>query len=508
MPAAAAVLLAVMSPPQDVQLTVYNQNFALVREVRTVELKEGDSFVKVEDIPAHIEPTSVHFVSKTAPNAVVIREQNYQYDLLNPVSIVNKSVGRKVAVRHITRDKIETITGTLLNPATLAVPQTGSQQQYRYYSGWSSQTFAGSGISRSGMPVSLNPSVLAIETEQGIIVNPQGEIIIADRPEGLISRPVLNWKVACTKGGKHEAELSYLTSMVNWQADYVAVANQDDTMVDLSGWVTLENHAGTGFADAGLQLMAGDVRRVEPEAGRRYAMPGGMMGMEASGPGPTFEEQPFFEYHLYTMTDRTTIANNETKQLSLLTANEVPVNKVYLYDAQRGWWYRWMYGRIRRDRPGEGRDTSEQTKVHVMLELKNSKDHNMGMPLPKGKVKVYKADDKQRLQFIGEDEIDHTPRDEKLRLWVGDAFDIVAEHKRTNYTKIADTVTEEEFEVSLRNHKDADITVTVVERVPGDWTVLEKSHDFRKKDAHTIEFDVPVAADKEVKLTYRVRIRW
>jgi hypothetical protein len=505
---ALAVILAVMSPPQDVQLTVYNQNFALVREVRTVELKQGDNFVKVEDIPAHIEPTSIHFVSKTAPNAVVIREQNYQYDLLNPVSIVNKSVGQPVAVRYHTRDRTETISGTLLNPATLAVPQTGSRQPRRY-GGWSSQTFAGSGISTSGTPISLNPNVLAIETDQGIIVNPQGELVIAQRPEGLISKPLLNWKVACTKAGKHEAELSYITSMVNWQADYVAVANEDDTQVDLSGWVTLENHAGTGFAEAGLQLMAGDVRRIQPDQRGDYAYAGARMAMEApGGPGPQFEEQPFFEYHLYTMTDKTTIANNETKQLSLLTANEVPVNKIYLFDAQRAWWWRWTYGRIRRDRPGEGRDTSEQTKVHVMLELKNSEQNNMGMPLPKGAVKVYKADDKQRLQFIGEDEIDHTPRDEKLRLWVGDAFDVVGEHKRTNYTKISDHVTEEEFEISLRNHKDTDITVTVVERVPGDWQVLDKTHEFRKKDAHTIEFDVPVAADREAKLNYRVRIRW
>jgi hypothetical protein len=505
MAAAAAVLLALVSPPQDVQITVYNQNFALVRETRTVDLKKGDNFVKVEDIAAWIDPTSVHFVSRTAPNSVVIREQNYQYDLLNPVSIVNKSVGKKVALRHVLQDRVETISGTLLNPATMAVPQTGTDQPRRSYYG--GQTFAGSGISSYGAPMSLTPSVLAIETDQGIIVNPQGELVIAEKPEGLISKPVLNWKLACTKGGKHETELSYITSQVNWQADYVAVANKDDTNVDLSGWVTLENHAGCPFQNAGLQLMAGDVRRIQPQEPRGEYMYAGMAAAPSSGPGPQFREQPFFEYHLYSLEGKTTVANNETKQLSLLTADEVPVKKVYLYDALRQWWSSWLSGRYG-GRPGEGRDTSAQKKVNVMLELKNSKENHLGMPLPKGRVRVYKADDQRRLQFIGEDQIDHTPRDEKVRLWVGDAFDIVAEHKRTNYTVIATDVTEEEFQVSLRNHKDNDITVTVVEYVPGDWEVLQKTHEFTKKDAHTIEFDVPVPKDKEAKLTYRVRIHW
>ncbi len=505
--AAAAIVLAVISPPQNVQITVYNQNFAVVREERTIELKPGINWAQVEDVPAHIDPTSVHFVSTLDPNGLVIREQNYEYDLISPVSVINKSVGKQVTFRQYTQQGMHETTGTLLNPATMAVPRTGTSRPRPYY-GWSSQTFAGSGISRSGQPLGLSTTVLALKTKDGILLNPQGEVLVREMPRDLVSRPRLKWKLEARQGGKHRAELSYLTGELNWQADYVAIVNAKEDAVDLSGWVTLENHAGTRFEQAGLQLMAGDVRRVQPERGGRYAYALAAPEPGMGGMAPQFAEQPFFEYHLYTLAGKTTIGNNETKQLSLLTANDVPVRKVYLYDAQREWWWRWIGGSYRGRRPGEGRDTAKQTKVHVMLELDNSKENNLGMPLPKGKVRVYKADDQRRLQFLGEDQIDHTPQGEKLRLWIGDAFDLVGEHKRTNFTKIAANVTEETFEIALRNHKQEPVTVSVVEHVPGSWQMLEKSHPFKQKDAHTIEFNVPVEPDKQAKVTYRVRITW
>jgi hypothetical protein len=285
----------------------------------------------------------------------------------------------------------------------------------------------------------------------------------------------------------------------------VVLVNKDDTALDLAGWVTLNNQSGATYEDAKLTLMAGDVRR-EREENRRYAKDM-VMSMPAA-PAPQFEEKSFFEYHMYTMERPTTIRQNETKQLSLLNASGAPVKKEMIYDARGDWFRNWWYpGRTEFD-PGAGLDTSNYHKVNVVLEVKNSEENHMGMPLPKGKVRVYKLDDDGSQQFIGEDSIDHTPRDERIRLYIGDAFDVVGDYKRTDYRKIAKDVIEESFEVSIRNHKKTPVDVKVVEHVWSDWTLTQKSHDFTKKDARTIEFPVSVPADGETKITYTVRTSW
>lgn len=220
-----------------------------------------------------------------------------------------------------------------------------------------------------------------------------------------------------------------------------------------------------------------------------------------------FTEKGFFEYHMYTMARPTTIRDNETKQLSLLNASNVPVRKEMIYDGRGDWWRNWWYPGRTGD-PGGGYDTSTYHKVNVVLEVTNSELNHMGMPLPKGKVRVYKLDDDGSQQFIGEDQIDHTPRDEKIRLYIGDAFDVVGDYKRTDYKKISDSVIEESFEVVIRNHKKTAVEVKVVDHVWSDWEVLRSSHEFAKKDAHTIEFAIKVAADGETKVTYTIRTKW
>jgi hypothetical protein len=324
----------------------------------------------------------------------------------------------------------------------------------------------------------------------------------------------LLWKLEAVQTATHRAQLSYLTQGITWKADYVAQVNSDENAVDLTGWVTLDNRSGASYKDAGLQLMAGEVRRVTPQAGG-YGGFGGAGARMMETLAPTFEEQPFFEYHLYTMTEKTTIADNETKQLNLLSADAVPVKKVFVYDG--GWanWQYWLqdpysYSRGDPSRPGAGWMTQQKAKVAVMLEVNNSKENNLGMPLPKGIVRVYKQDPAARLQFIGEDNIDHTPKDEKFRLWIGNAFDLVGERSRTDFQIISSSprITEESWQIKLRSHKDTTVTVEVVERIPSDWEMLSSSHEFTRKDSNTIMFPVDVAPNQETVLTYRVRIRY
>lgn len=451
-----------------VQLTVYNQNFALVKDVRTVDLKKGITSIELEDVAARIDPTSVLFKSLTAPNSVTILEQNYQYDLISPDNILNKSVGQRVRFTRF-NDKGEPIpdSGVLLNP-----PKNGG---------------------------------ITIRTDDGrIVLNPTGQISLDRMPEGLHPRPTLNWLLQCDRDGRHEAEISYITEGVNWRADYVALVNKDDTALDLSGWVTLTNESGATYENAKLTLVAGDVRRVTEVARDRF--PEGYGGIMAKA-APQFEEKPFFEYHIYTMQRPTTIRDNETKQLSLLNVANVPVKKEFIYDGRGNWWRSWWYpGRV--GEPGGGYDTSDYHKVNVVLEFKNSKENNMGMPLPKGTVRVYKLDDTGSQQFVGEDTIDHTPRDEKVRLYIGDAFDVVGDYKRTNYEKISNRAIEESFEVKIRNHKDSPVEVKVVDHVWADWKVVRSSHEYVKKDAQTIEFPVRVPQNGEVTVTYTIRVQW
>ncbi len=302
------------------------------------------------------------------------------------------------------------------------------------------------------------------------------------------------WTLDARKAGKHEIEASYLTSSITWSADYVAVVDADDREAGLNGWVTIDNRAGATFENATLKLVAGDVRRVRP------AVPMEAMAMRAdmamkSG-AAQFGEESFFEYHLYTLDRPTTIKDRQTKQLSLFQAAGIPVTKRLLLVGQPHF-YRGQYGTI-----------SQNEKVAVVLELVNSERSGLGIPLPKGTVRVYKKDSSGAEQFVGEDSIDHTPKDETVRLRVGDAFDVVADRTQTDYRAISPREAEGAYEVSIRNRKAEPVTVTVREPIGGDWRIVTSSLPGKKLDAATIEFEVPVPAGQEVKLTYRVRVRW
>jgi len=303
-------------------------------------------------------------------------------------------------------------------------------------------------------------------------------------PEGLITKPTLVWDVQADRAGKQTAELSYLTSGINWHAEYVAVTNEDDTQADLAAWVSVDNRSGAGYPEAQLQLIAGDVHVVQEELAVR-AKGGRLVPTQMAAAEVGFEEESFFEYHLYTLPRPTTILDRETKQIALFAPTRTPVEKLYEYKP-------WV----------------DEKKIRIVLQFQNREERGLGMPLPAGKVRTYKRDSRGGQQFIGEDAIDHTPRNEKVRLGLGNAFDVVAERTVKDQHQISDRVQEMTVEVKLRNRKEEAITILVQDRFRADWQIVQQSHSSEKKDARTTEWAIEVGPDAEVVLTYTVRIRW
>ncbi len=456
------------SSSQGVALTIYNQNFGLVKDVRAVSLNKGINFLRFEDVAAAIDPTTVNFMSLTAPNTVVVREQNYQYDVMDPDTVLSKSVGKEVIFRQYMEGRTNEIHGTLLNSPSVTVVDTNGNAQER----------------RQG---------LVVQTDRGVILNPSGEVELAKLPPGLVSKPSLLWKLETDKAGEHKTEISYQTKGLNWRCDYVAISNEDDSAADLASWVTLDNQSGASYQNAALKLMAGDVHKVQDNM--MYAR-GDMAMSEAAPMQKQFSEKAFAEYHLYSLAGTTDVLNNETKQLSLFNAANVPTRKLFIYEPNQAQVY------------GGYSPAGNPQKVNVKIEVDNSEKNNLGMAMPKGKVRVYKRDQDGALQFIGEDLIDHTPRDEKVRLYIGDAFDVVGERKQLNHEQASDRVQRDTYEISLRNHKDKKITLTSVEHSYGDWKIKSSSHKYLKKDAQTFEFEVEVPARGEVKINYEIETRY
>lgn len=438
----------------EVALTVYNSGSSLVRDVRKINFQGGMVDLKFMDVASGIDPTSVHFTSLTNPAGIAIWEQNYEYDLIDQSKLLEKYIGKTIQFKQFNDEtkKYDNLQGVLLS----------TQGGY------------------------------IIQMEDKIHIGYPGEIILPELPSGLITRPTLVWLLDTASGGAHEVEMSYLTTGMNWYANYVTVVNENDTKLDLNGWVTLTNNSGATYNDAKLKLIAGDVNRVQPpmmmEKSRNAFAGGVAMDMAESAPG--FEEKSFFEYHLYTLQRPATLKNNQQKQVSLLEGSDVPAEKLFIYEPDGDYWY--------------GGD-SQKGKVQVKIAFQNKEKDGLGIPLPKGIVRVYKADTDGSLQLVGEDSIEHTPKDEEIRLFLGEAFDIVGERILKNRRKISDRVWEYDVEINLRNHKTEQVKITVVDHAYGDWTILKSSTDWNKKDASTFEFPVTVAKDGELKVTYTVR---
>lgn len=424
------------------EVTVYNQNLALVKEYRTMDLSSGSNIVKYVDVASQIDPTSVMFRDPKSQNTLVV-EQNYEYDLVSSDKLLDKYLDKEITV---TSDN-ESFTGKLL--------------------------------SRSGG--------ITLQTQTGVVVLNNVKKIEYSDAAGLLTKPTLIWQIYTDASGSRDVETTYLTGGMSWKANYIATIDQNDAKANIKGWVTIENNAGTAYPDAKLKLVAGDINRVEVP---QYWYEKGMVVPAATpfavgAPPPGFAQEGLFEYHLYTLQRPTTLNNNEIKQISLLSADNVPAKKEYSYDGARD---------------GE--------KVRVVLNITNSKENGLGMPLPKGVVRAYKADSDGQLQFLGEDSIDHTPKDEKLRINVGNAFDIVGKRTVTDREGMGAYGNRESYSIELKNHKTDDAKIIVTEHFYGNWQITKASEQYKKKDANTVEFEVNVPKDGTRTITYTVETRY
>ncbi|MBS1709095.1 MAG: DUF4139 domain-containing protein [Armatimonadetes bacterium] len=473
---ALALAASVATAPTESELTVYNGGFALVKQKRSLDLKTGVQSVGIEDVAQLIEANSVGIRSLSAPGSFSVLEQNYQYDLISPIAILNKAVGQPITFhRTLPNGGKEVLKGTLLSSATAMVSQGDGNSNYTY----------------NGM---------VIRTDDGkIILNPSGEIQVDSLPAGLISKPTLVWMLDSDRAGRNEIELSYLTRGLTWKSDYVLSLGKDGKLGDLKGWVTMTNNSGVAYTDTKLKLLAGDVNRV-------VQGPGGFGGGRTGGApmakmmDANMQEEQFADYHLYTLPRPATVRNNEMKQLSLLEATGVQVTKKLLVDALYG------FGAYY---PSEGAVGTGPIKPVVYLQLKNSKENKLGVPLPKGTFKVFQSDASGSLQMLGEDSIDHTPKDEKLSLRVGKAFDIVVERKRTLFEWIRrGHACRETFEIELRNRKETPETVTVWERHWGEHKVTKESMKGKWLDNDTLEYEVVLAPNEVKTVTYTIETSW
>ncbi len=454
----------VVAEGEGVELAVYNQNLALVKDRRTLELNRGLNEVRFVDVASQIDPTSVHFRSLTDPTGTTVLEQNYEYDIVGSAKLLSKYVDREISL--VTEDGQEYV-GTLLSGAQNVILQAPDGQV----------------------------TMIGLDKIK--------EFTFPALPEGLITRPTLVWQVESAQGGSQDIEVTYLTGGVNWRANYNVLLADDEKSLDLTGWVTLDNQSGTGYRNAKLKLIAGDIHRA-PTPG--YAAEDRLYKEAEMAAAPQVEERAFFEYHLYEIQRPVTVKDRQTKQIEFATAGGVPATKFFVYDGSQARF--WGYYEPMSD-PSYGISTNK--KVMVMLEFDNSEDAGLGIPLPKGTLRIYKKDVDGSTLLIGEDAIDHTPKDETVRLYIGDAFDIVGERVQTNFQ--VDTNKkwmEETFEITLRNHKEEDVEVRVVEHLYrwSEWKILEASHEYDKLDAQTVEFRVPVKANDETTVTYTVRYEW
>ena len=446
---------------QNVAVTIYNDNLALVKDQRKIRIKVGLNTLAYRDVSAQIRPETALLRSLTNPGKLSVTEQNFDYDLLTPEKLLEKYVGKSVVI-------IRT------NPATGV--ETSEQAQV----------------------LSANSGVV-LKTGDRIETGIPGRIVYPDVPANLRDRPTLVMSLNNSGAVQQETELSYLTGGLGWKADYVAELNAADDKLDLSGWVTLNNNSGATYRHAQLQLVAGDVNQVRTEMRPLAYIARKEMAMAA--PAPRMAEESLLEYHLYTLDHPTTLAENQTKQVSLLSASGVNVRKELLLHGA-DYYYRSSYG-----------DLGQKMKVGVFIEFDNKESAHLGMPLPKGIVRVYKKDGAGNAQFVGEDRIDHTPKNETVRLKLGDAFDVTADKKQIDFKKLPElskgnALFESAYEIVLKNAKKVPVIVKVQEPIPADWKVLQESHKHEKVTSNTAVWKVSVPAEGTSTLSYRVQVRY
>jgi hypothetical protein len=459
--AAVAEKPSTLADQQSVAVTIYNENLALVKDVRRIALERGRSRLALREVSAQMRPETALLRSLSDPGSLALLEQNFDFDLLTPAKLLEKYVGREV---RIVKTHPQTGEETIETATVLAASQ--------------------------GVVLKIGDR---IETGR------PGRIVFDSVPANLRDRPTLVTDLESLRAGTQTLELSYLSGGLSWKADYVAELNAGDDALDLKGWVTLTNRSGTTYPEARLQLVAGDVNRVREEMAFA-AKASRMRASDAAAPA-SMREESLFEYHLYTLQRPTTISDNQTKQVALLSGSGVPVRKELVLQGS-DYYYRSSVG-----------DLGQKLKVGVFVQFENRESARLGLPMPKGVVRVYKKDAAGNAQFVGEDRIDHTPKNESVRLKLGEAFDVTADKKQTDFkrrepTNRASYVFESAYEIVLKNAKPEAVAVTVREPVYGDWTMLQETQPHRKVAAGTAEWKVRVPAGGSATLKYRVLVRY
>ncbi len=480
----------------DPALTIYNQNFAVVRDSVPLDLKDGVNDVSFSDTTAHLEPDSVILRDPSGKVNLQVLEQNYRNDPVSQELLLSLFEGKTIDFLIKGTDKPDQlIQGKIIRSAYAGHSQAAMQrygQQYYYQQ---------QSLMSASQPI--------VEVDGKIQFGLPGQPIFPSLGDDTILKPMISWKLNADASGKVNAELAYITEGMTWEASYNVVAPETSDLIDVIGWVTMDNQSGKTFADAKIKLMAGDVNKIQNQHDLSMAVGGAVMTDATSAMPPAVTEKAFDEYHLYTLPRATTLHDGETKQVEFIRATGVKSQKVYVYDGVKINWDQWRYN-PQGMRQNEEFGTESDTKVAVMREFKNSEENHLGMPLPKGRVRFYKQDDKQ-LEFTGENVIDHTPKDELVKIYTGNAFDLVGERTRTNFkVDNANHWAEETFEIKLRNHKTEPVEIRVVEHLYRwtNWVISENSDPFQKTNAQEIEFRVPLKPDEEKTVTYKVHYSW
>jgi hypothetical protein len=454
--------VSTLADQKEVAVTIYNENLALVKDRRTIVLPAGESVLAFREVSGMMRPETALLQNSSEQNGLVVIEQNFDFDLLTPQKLLEKYVGKKIGVvkTHPTTGEETVEDATVLSSNNGVVLRVGD----RIETGFSG-----------------------------------GRLIFPDVPDNLRDKPTLVMQLASRKESAQDLELSYLTGGLNWQADYVAELNSVESRLNLLGWVTLTNTSGTSYKNARLQLVAGDVHQVQPIFEKKYREQA--VDIAYAPEAPRMAEESLLDYHLYTLDRKTNILENQTKQVSLLQADNIASSKEYLLKGQ-DYYYR--------NRAG---DLGTRIKVAVYLSFENTKPENLGLPLPKGIVRVYKQDSSGAVQFVGEDRIDHTPENETVRLMLGYAFDITADRKQTDFKKLAgfgeyNYVFESAYRIELKNGKDEEVVVRVVEPMPGDWQIISENQPHKKISSSEAEWFITIPAKGSAELLYRANVRF
>ncbi len=489
---ATLLLFAAVSALAQPALTVYNQQFAIVREKITLNLQAGENRVEFAGVTAHLEPESVILRDPSGKRNLAILEQNYRADPIALEALLAAYEGQTIEFQVRTGDRVETVTGKVIRAGYTPRPPYGP--------------YAMPPASRG-----LAPSPPIIEVDGKLRFDLPGTPLFPALSAGAQLKPALTWIIQAGQAGPLEAELSYASGGFNWEADYNIVQSAANAL-DLAGWVTIENRSGKSFEKAAVKLMAGDVNKIRPQVGPAALGIGVVGGMVGGAPGgPPVTEKTFDEYHLYTLRRPVTLLDKESKQVEFLRTQGIRAEMLYVYDGAQIDWNRYRHAPAEQLRQDPGFGSQSQNKVWVMREFVNSKDNRLGMPLPRGRVRFYRRDTDGRLEFTGEDTIDHTPEGERMRVFTGAAFDIVGERKRTTFRiDHSRQSSEETFEIKVRNRKKEPAEVRVVEHMYrwSGWEIPVSSTPFTKTDAQTVEFRVPLAPGEEKTLTYAVHYRW